>query len=90
MRRKAEKKTLVPTGLDLPGEAFGELLITVVGNDSVRIENHRGIAQFSGEYLRLSTRGGGLSIFGREMKIRVLAKQVLVVEGRIQALEWET
>ncbi len=75
--------------LELPGEALGALLITVIGKSRVLVENHRGIEQYSKEFIRLAARGGAVSIYGSGIKLRILGKNKLALEGNIRSMEWD-
>ncbi len=75
--------------LELPGEALGALLITVIGKSRVLVENHRGIEQYSKEFIRLGARGGSLSIYGNGIRLRILGKNKLALEGNIRSMEWD-
>lgn len=74
---------------ELPGEALGALLITVIGKSRVLVENHRGIEQYSKEFIRLAARGGAVSIYGSGIKLRILGKNKLALEGNIRSMEWD-
>lgn len=74
--------------LSLPPEALGALLVTAVGR-GVLIENHRGIEEFCGEYLRVRGRRGRLAVWGSGIRIRALGRGVLALEGDIRSMEWE-
>ena len=74
---------------DLPPEALGALLVTAVGRRRMLIENHRGIAQYSEVCLRLNAAEGCLSVFGDGIRICVLGRHKLAIEGDIRSMEWE-
>lgn len=89
LRRKKLDLDSAAEKLTLPGEALGALLVTVIGRRRILIENHLGIEQYSEEYIRLGDRAGALCVFGSRLKIRVLGKSKLALEGEIRSLEWE-
>ena len=89
MRRKALNTDLLAEGLDLPEEALGSLLVTAVGRRRVLIENHRGIVRYSDVCLCLNDAGGSFSIYGSDIRIRVLGRHKLAIEGNIGSMEWE-
>lgn len=89
MRRRKVSLDAAAEGLELPPEAFGALLVTAVGNGRVLIENHRGIEQYSREYIRLRAKSGGIAVFGSGLAIRTLGKSKLALEGKIRSMEWE-
>ena len=75
--------------LELPGEALGALLITVIGKSRVLVENHRGIEQYSEEFIRLGAQGGAMSVYGSGIRLRILGKNKLALEGEIRSVEWD-
>jgi len=89
LRRKKIDLDAAAEKLELPGEALGALLVTVIGNRRVLIENHREIEQYSEEYIRLGAQSGALSVYGSRIRIRVLGKNKLALEGEIRSMEWE-
>ena len=89
MRGKHLDTDLLAERLELPAEALGALLVTAVGRRRVLIENHRGIAQYSDACLRLNAAGGAFTVYGKDIRIRVLGRKKLAIEGDISSMEWE-
>lgn len=89
-RRKKLDLDSAAERLALPEEALGALLVTVIGRRRILIENHRGIEQYSADFIRLSDRAGALCVYGSGLGIRLLGKSKLALEGEIHSLEWET
>ena len=89
MKRKSCDPEALAARLELPPEALGALLVTVHGRGAVLIENHRGVEQFSEDYLRVRALRGGFSVRGGRIRIRALGRGILAVEGDIRAMEWE-
>lgn len=89
VRRKKIDLDAAAEKLELPGEALGALLITVIGKSRVLVENHRGIEQYSKEFIRLAARGGAVSMYGSGIKLRILGKNKLALEGNIRSMEWD-
>ena len=87
-RNRMDPDTLAER-LELPPEALGALLVTAVGRRRMLIENHRGIAQYSEVCLRLNAAEGCLSVFGDGIRICVLGRHKLAIEGDIRSMEWE-
>lgn len=89
MRAKRWDPELLAEKLDLPPEALGSLLVTAVGRRRMLIENHGGIAQYCDVCLRLNAAEGCLSVYGEGIRIRILGRNTLAIEGDIRSLEWE-
>lgn len=89
MREKKIDLDALAERLELPREALGSLLVTAVGRRRLLVENHRGIVQYSEVCVRLRSEEGEFSVFGDALRIRVLGKQKLALEGDIRSMEWE-
>lgn len=89
MRRKKIDLDAAAERLELPAEALGALLVTVIGKSRVLVENHRGIEQYSEEYIRLGAQGGAVSVYGSGIRMRILGKNKLALEGKIRSVEWD-
>ena len=75
--------------LELPGEALGELKLSVLGDRRALIENHRGLLQCSRELLAVRGKGLCLRIFGAELQIEAMDGGDLLLSGRLERAEWE-
>ncbi len=75
--------------LQLPGEALGELKLSVLGDRRALIENHRGLLQCSRELLAVRGKGLCLRIFGAELQIEAMDGGDLLLSGRLERAEWE-
>ena len=75
--------------LQLPGEARGELKLSVLGDRRALIENHRGLLQCSRELLAVRGKGLCLRIFGAELQIEAMDGGDLLLSGRLERAEWE-
>ena len=75
--------------LELPKEILLDLpLVSMLGNEEVSIENHKGILMYSQEYIRISTKVGTLCVEGKEMCLKQLRGDILVIHGQIVSLEY--
>ena len=75
--------------LELPGEALGALLITVIGKSRVLVENHRGILGYSEEEIVLGTGKGRLSLIGDGLHLTAMNQSEVLIHGTIRRVEWE-
>ncbi|GAB6990663.1 sporulation protein YqfC [Paenibacillus pini] len=70
--------------LDLPQDVVLDLpRITMVGNQEIYIENHRGLQHFASDRIVLSLSKGSLEILGAEMVIRAIMPEEVLVEGKV-------
>ncbi len=88
MKTKRFVRERLAEKLSLPPEAFGALLVTAAGH-GVLIENHRGVEEFSEDYLRVRAQRGSFAVRGSGIRIRALCRGVLALEGEIVAMEWD-
>ena len=75
--------------LELPCEVLGALTLTVIGRKRLLIENHRGILLYSEVCLRLRASEGQYAVYGEKMRIRVLGRGKMAIEGNIRSMGWE-
>ncbi|ANS75160.1 sporulation protein YqfC [Paenibacillus yonginensis] len=85
--RKFRKWTVDAMGL--PGDLVFELpRITLVGGKQLLIENHRGVLHFSEERLSLALSEGGLEVTGKDLVIKTIMPQEVMVEGDIAEIKY--
>lgn len=76
--------------LELPEDALlGAAKLTVTAGRRALIENHRGILEYGGERIVVSTGRGKIILSGRELRLVAMNKNELLVSGRLQGMEWE-
>ncbi len=74
---------------DLPGEALaGEPRVTVSGVNSLHIENHRGLLEYSENQLVVNARGLVIKVTGRDLTVAAMSDLELVVKGKVQSVEF--
>ena len=74
----------------LPADALlGALKLTVTGGRQVFIDNHKGILSYSDERVLLSTGKGKLLIYGQALRLETMTAGQLLINGKIQRVEWE-
>ncbi|KKO51523.1 sporulation protein YqfC [Paenibacillus sp. DMB20] len=75
--------------LDLPQDLLFDLpRLTLIGNQELHIENHRGVLHFSAEKLVLSLAQGALEITGAGLSIRAIQSSEVTIEGRIHHIQY--
>ncbi|WP_317855047.1 sporulation protein YqfC [Chakrabartyella piscis] len=75
--------------LELPKEVVLNLpLFTIVGKEEVTIENHKGIISYSEETIRIGTKVGDCVIHGRDLHLKQLTSDLLVICGVIGSVSF--
>ncbi|UOQ93777.1 sporulation protein YqfC [Halobacillus shinanisalinarum] len=76
---------------DLPSDVMLDLpRITTIGSIHAYIENHTGLLHFSDQEVRLKYRDGHISIKGKELRIKMMLKEELLLEGTLDTVEFFT
>ena len=78
--------TVIDT-LELPKDIFcGLPLLSMEGNRSLCITNHRGIVRYSREKIVFATRNGSIEIAGRELLIPKFTKDIIEIRGYLEGV----
>ena len=73
--------------LELPKDIFcGLPLLSMEGNRSLCITNHRGIVRYSREKIVIATRNGSIEIAGRELLIPKFTKDIIEIRGYLEGV----
>lgn len=81
-----EMNTVIDT-LELPKDIFwGFPLLSMEGNRSLCITNHRGIVRYSREKIVIATRNGNIEIAGRELLIPKFTKDIIEIRGYLEGV----
>jgi len=76
--------------LELPEDILlNSIKLSVVGGKRAEVENHRGILEYNTDRIVIAAKRGRLAINGVELKICTMNREVLLVSGRINSVEWE-
>ena len=75
--------------LELPGEALGDVKLSVTGRRQALVENHRGLLTCTEEMISVRTGRGTLSLIGAELRIQAMNQRELLILGRLDRAEWE-
>ena len=74
---------------ELPKEIMLNLpLITLIGREEVTIENYKGILEYSEETVRIGTAAGVLRLTGKDLCLKQLSGECMVVAGKIEELRF--
>ncbi|WP_199618746.1 sporulation protein YqfC [Paenibacillus alkalitolerans] len=75
--------------LDLPQDVIFDLpRVTMIGNMQLYVENHRGVLQFTGEYLKLALSQGSMEVYGQQLSIRTILPEEMFIEGIIREVKY--
>lgn len=77
----------VVNALELPKEVILNLpLISLIGKEELIIENYKGIIEYGDEVMRVNTGIGVLKIEGKELLLKQLTSECIVVTGKIKGI----
>lgn len=84
-------KRNVVNALELPKEVILNLpFISLTGKEELIIENYKGIIEYGDEIMRVSTAVGVLKIEGKELLLKQLTSECIVVIGSIKGISFLT
>ena len=80
--------TLV-SALELPKEVVMNLpLITLIGKEDLTIENFKGILEYSEERVRINTSAGIVRVEGKNLRLKQITADNIVIVGGIDKLDF--
>ena len=75
---------------EIPKELIGDnTKITTIGNKYIYLEGKHKIADYYASYIRIITKKYGFTISGKELEIKEMGNDELVIEGCISNIEYE-
>ena len=75
---------------DLPVEVVADYpLLMLAGNKKILIENHKGIALYQSDKLKIRIKDGILNIQGHKINVKEINTEYLSVSGEITAIFFE-
>lgn len=91
-RGKKEKKNLkkeLSAAFEMPEEIVSDLpLISLRGFGEAVVENYKGIIEYSTEKIRVNTSVGVLRLTGKDMFIKCLDADNIIITGKIMSAEF--
>ena len=80
----------VAAAFDLPGDLVSGLpRIELTGDGELRMENHRGILDYSSEEIHISGGKVAVRVLGEDLELRAMNRAELLITGHIRAVELE-
>ena len=87
--RSNEIKESISELLELPKDIMLDLpRITLIGNLQLYIENHKGIIEYSKQRIRINTKNGVMRIIGKNLTIKTIITEEVIVVGLIEQIEF--
>lgn len=88
--RKKQFQQQVANILDIPSDLMMDLpKVVLVGDVQVIVENHRGIVVYTSEQVKVNTSLGDITIRGSGMILRNIMPDEIMVEGKINGVNYE-
>ncbi len=76
--------------LDLPRDILLDIpKITITGDNEITIENHKGIIMFDNEIIKVNSKIGSISIWGKGFEIVFMGGKTLTLKGRFNSVVYE-
>ncbi|MFO7295102.1 MAG: sporulation protein YqfC [Caldicoprobacter sp.] len=90
MRKKLrEVKTAVSEMFELPKDIMLNLpRISMIGNNQMLVENHRGVIEYTPEKIRLNSTIGVIRVEGEDMDLKNIAADDVMITGQIKRVEF--
>lgn len=83
-------KQRVADGFDLPKEVVIDVpKISMIGNNEITIENHKGIVAFDNNKMKVKTRLGNFVIEGSGIEILFIGGSTITISGYFKSLYYE-
>lgn len=89
MKKINDIKLRISDTLGLPKDVICDIPnITIVGNNEINIENHKGIIEYSNEILRINSGIGIIKVTGENLKINEISYEEVLLTGTIKMIEF--
>ncbi len=89
MKKSEEIKKSIADILELPQDIILDLpKVTMVGNLQIYIENHKGILEYTNSRIRIYTKSGILRVTGKNLLLKNIVVEEIVIVGEINEVEF--
>ena len=76
--------------LEIPQDIVLDLpRITMLGNQQLLVENHKGIIEYTTSLVRIKLNQGELMILGRDLELSSLQVEQILVEGTVGEVKYD-
>ncbi|WP_291652860.1 sporulation protein YqfC [Clostridium sp.] len=91
MQRKMEKsREIIAETFDLPKDIVLNVpKITIIGNDEITIENHKGIILFERNVIKVNTKVKAINIEGENFEILYIGDSTITISGKFKSISYE-
>ena len=91
MQGKIEKsREVIAEKFDLPKDIVLNVpKITIIGNDEITIENHKGIILFERNIIRINTKVKVINIEGENFEILYIGDSTITISGKFKSISYE-
>ncbi|MCR1952508.1 MULTISPECIES: sporulation protein YqfC [unclassified Clostridium] len=91
MQRKMEKsREIIAETFDLPKDIVLNVpKITIIGNDEITIENHKGIILFERNIIKVNTKVKTINIEGENFEILYIGDSTITISGKFKSISYE-
>ncbi|WP_252225834.1 sporulation protein YqfC [Caldicoprobacter algeriensis] len=88
-RKLQEVKTTVSEMFELPKDIMLNLpRISMIGNNQMLVENHRGVIEYTPQKIRLNSTIGVIRVEGQDMNLKNIAADDVMITGVIKLVEF--
>ena len=67
---------------------WGVPVLHITGREEIRLENYRGIQEYTEELIRIQTRTGQIRLTGKRLNVEYYTNDEMKVTGWIQSIEY--
>ena len=64
-------------------------VLTATGRQEIRVENYRGIQEYTQELIRINTRSGQIRLTGKRLSIEYYTNTEMKITGLISSIEYK-
>lgn len=83
-------KETIASKLELPRDIILDLpKITILANNEINIENHKGVVIFEEEKVKINSNLGPISIYGKDFKILFIGGNTITLSGNFKSVVYE-
>ncbi|MFL0267836.1 sporulation protein YqfC [Candidatus Clostridium radicumherbarum] len=83
-------KEIIAEKLDFPRDVVLDIpKITIIGDNEITIENHKGVVIFDEEKMKINSNAGLITIYGNSFKILFMGGSTLTISGKFKSMMYE-